>query len=86
MELLSKLFVGSEWIDAAAGGVFEVCDPATGQVLATVADGGAADAERAIEAAAAVGRDGVARWHWSAPMSSGMRLASCESASTLWPE
>jgi succinate-semialdehyde dehydrogenase/glutarate-semialdehyde dehydrogenase len=47
------LYINGEWRDAAAGGTFEVTDPATGKVLDRVADGGAADARAAIEAAAA---------------------------------
>ncbi len=45
------LYIDGEWCDAAGGGTFEVTDPATGKVLDRVADGGAADARRAIEAA-----------------------------------
>ena len=45
------MFVDGEWIEAAAGGTFRVSDPATGEVIAQVADGGPAEAARAVEAA-----------------------------------
>ena len=45
------MFVDGEWIEAASGGTFRVSDPATGEVIADVADGGPAEAARAVEAA-----------------------------------
>jgi len=48
-----RQFIGGEWIDAADGETFEDRDPFTGDVVATVPAGGAEDARRAIEAAAA---------------------------------
>ena len=45
------MFINGEWCDAASGKRFEVTNPATGEVLADVADGGQADAARAIDAA-----------------------------------
>ena len=47
------LYIDGQWQAAASGATFAVTDPATGKVLDHVADGGAADARRAIEAAAA---------------------------------
>ena len=38
-------------VEAQAGGTFAVTDPATGEVIDQVADGGAADATRAVDAA-----------------------------------
>ncbi|MGJ0118174.1 NAD-dependent succinate-semialdehyde dehydrogenase [Williamsia sp. MIQD14] len=56
-ELIGKLntglFIGGSWSAAASGATFAVENPATGEQIATVADGGAADAQRAIETAAA---------------------------------
>jgi succinate-semialdehyde dehydrogenase/glutarate-semialdehyde dehydrogenase len=52
-EFLTQLFVAGEWRDAADGGTFDVANPATGQILAKVADGGYADMGRAIDGAAA---------------------------------
>lgn len=46
-----RTFVDGEWIEAADGGTFAVSDPATGEVIASVADGGPAEATRAVEAA-----------------------------------
>jgi succinate-semialdehyde dehydrogenase/glutarate-semialdehyde dehydrogenase len=46
-----RMFVDGEWIEAASGGTFAVSDPATGEVIADVADGGPAEVNRAVEAA-----------------------------------
>jgi len=51
--LRNTAFIDGEWTDAAAGGTFDVVDPATGETIAAVSDCGAADASRAIDAAAA---------------------------------
>jgi succinate-semialdehyde dehydrogenase/glutarate-semialdehyde dehydrogenase len=52
-----QLLIGGEWVDATGGETFEVTNPADGSVLATVADGSAADGDRALAAAAAAQRD-----------------------------
>lgn len=49
----TRLWIGGEQVDAKGGRTFEVCDPATGAVLAEVADAGAEDGARALAAAAA---------------------------------
>ncbi|MEJ5945955.1 NAD-dependent succinate-semialdehyde dehydrogenase [Pseudokineococcus basanitobsidens] len=49
----TQLLVGGRWQDAADGATFDVTDPATGEVLTSVADAGADDARAALEAAAA---------------------------------
>jgi 1-pyrroline dehydrogenase len=46
-----KNFVGGEWVDAVDGGTMEVLNPATGEAIAHVPSGTAADVERAVEAA-----------------------------------
>ncbi|WP_066902957.1 aldehyde dehydrogenase family protein [Millisia brevis] len=46
-----QLFIGGQWVDAASGQTFETRDPATGQVLTSVAHGGAEDVDRAVRAA-----------------------------------
>src|SRR5688572_1510761 len=46
-----QLLIGGEWQDAAEGRTFETLDPATGEVLATVAEGTEQDIDRAVEAA-----------------------------------
>ena len=45
------LFVGGEWRSGSTGRTFDVEDPATGSVLARVADGTAEDAAAALDAA-----------------------------------
>ncbi len=44
-------FIDGEWVDAAGGGRIPVLDPATGEVICQVAQGGAADIDRAVAAA-----------------------------------
>ncbi|HSS72398.1 MAG TPA: gamma-aminobutyraldehyde dehydrogenase [Gaiellaceae bacterium] len=46
-----KNFVGGEWVEAVEGGTMEVLNPATGETIAEVPSGTAADADRAVEAA-----------------------------------
>jgi acyl-CoA reductase-like NAD-dependent aldehyde dehydrogenase len=48
-----KQFVGGGWMEAAGGGTFDDLDPFTGEVVAAVPAGGAEDARRAVDAAAA---------------------------------
>lgn len=48
-----RLYIGGHWQEAAGGGSFPVHDPATGEVIAQVADGDRRDASAAIAAAAA---------------------------------
>ena len=50
--LQTGLYINGRWHPAESGRTFEVENPATGQTLATVSDGGASDAMRAIQAAA----------------------------------
>src|SRR4051794_989017 len=45
------LLIGGEWRDASDGGTFDVHDPATGEVLATLASATSADAIAALDAA-----------------------------------
>src|SRR5271169_4890780 len=46
-----KLFINGQWADAASGKTFETPNPATGETLATVAEGDAEDINRAVAAA-----------------------------------
>ena len=46
-----QMFIGGEWVSSASGETRDVINPATGEVLATVQEGSAEDAERAIAAA-----------------------------------
>ena len=50
-DLGTGVHIDGRWRDAASGATFEVHNPATGEVVATVADGGPDDAAAAIEAA-----------------------------------
>jgi succinate-semialdehyde dehydrogenase / glutarate-semialdehyde dehydrogenase len=49
----STLFIDGEWHAAAGDRTFEVTDPSTGAVIGLASDGGAEEADRAIEAAEA---------------------------------
>jgi phenylacetaldehyde dehydrogenase len=46
-----RLLIDGEWVEAASGRTFPTVDPATEEVLAEVARGGAEDVERAVRAA-----------------------------------
>ena len=46
-----KLLIGGQWVEAQSGKTFDVVNPSTGQVIAQVAEGGAADIDRAVAAA-----------------------------------
>lgn len=59
------LIIGGKRVPAADGRVYETVNPATGEVLARVAEAGVADVERAVAAASAAFEDGP--WsHWPA--------------------
>jgi len=45
------MYIDGEWVRAEGGGTFDVTNPATGEKIGDVADGGAGDARRAIAAA-----------------------------------
>jgi succinate-semialdehyde dehydrogenase/glutarate-semialdehyde dehydrogenase len=51
----TELFIGGKWVPASSGKRFDVLDPATGDVVETVADGDVTDAMAAVDAAAAAG-------------------------------
>ena len=53
LRLQDRLFIGGEFVDARDGATFETLNPHDGSVLANVAEAGAADVDRAVEAAAA---------------------------------
>ncbi len=46
-----KLFIGGEFVDAASGKTFATVNPATGEVIALIAEAGAEDVDRAAKAA-----------------------------------
>lgn len=57
------LFIGGQWVDGENGGTFDVQDPATGNVIRTIADATPADGMRALDAAVAAQDD----WAATAP-------------------
>jgi succinate-semialdehyde dehydrogenase/glutarate-semialdehyde dehydrogenase len=59
----TRLFIAGAWTQADSGQSLDVEDPATGQAIAQVADGGPDEARRAMDAAAAV----QASWAATAP-------------------
>ena len=48
-----KMLIGGQWVEAVSRDTFATLDPATGEVLAQVAKGEAADIDRAVKAARA---------------------------------
>lgn len=46
-----RLFIGGEWVDGSNGETYDVENPATGEVIATLASGTREDSLRALEAA-----------------------------------
>ena len=58
--LRTQAYIDGKWVDADSGATFKVYNPATHEVIAEVADVGAAETRRAIEAAA------VAQKAWAA--------------------
>jgi phenylacetaldehyde dehydrogenase len=68
-----QLFINGQWADAASGKTFETLNPATGEVLATVAEGDAADINRAVRAARRAFEDGP----WS-------RMTPSERGRIIW--
>lgn len=49
--LKKQCYINGQWLDADAGGVIEVNNPATGEILGTVPKMGKAEAKRAVDAA-----------------------------------
>jgi len=46
-----KILINGKWVDAASGKTFATYNPATGEVLANIAEGDAEDINRAVKAA-----------------------------------
>ena len=57
-------FINGTWQAPAAGTYFETTDPSTGEKLATVAQGSAADVDAAVKAARAGADIGLFRARW----------------------
>jgi len=53
-----KLLIDGKWVGSASGKTFETCDPATGEVLARVAEGDRADIDAAVQSARKAFSDG----------------------------
>jgi aldehyde dehydrogenase (NAD+) len=68
-----RLLIGETWVRAAAGTVRDVLDPASGEVIAQVADAGPADVDAAVAQARAVFDEGT----WA-------RLPGGQRARILW--
>jgi aldehyde dehydrogenase (NAD+) len=47
----TKLLIDNRWVDSVDGGTFETYDPSTGEAIAEVAAGTAADVDKAVKAA-----------------------------------
>ena len=66
------MLVAGEWTEARSGGMFEVTNPANGDVIQEIPDGGREEAARAIDAAYEVTsrlgrRDGIRPLRHSLP-------------------
>jgi acyl-CoA reductase-like NAD-dependent aldehyde dehydrogenase len=57
----ARLFIDGDFTDAASGKTMDIVNPATGEVLGQLADGAAADVDRAVKAA----QDAFDRGTWS---------------------
>ena len=63
---LTQLLIDGEWRDAADGAVFEVYNPATGEVISRVAEAGPADVDAAVESSRRAFESGP--WATMSPM------------------
>ncbi len=61
----TRLFINGQWQDSDGGQEMAILNPATGQQIATVADGSRADVDRAVQAARTAFYDG--RWSRKTP-------------------
>jgi succinate-semialdehyde dehydrogenase / glutarate-semialdehyde dehydrogenase len=76
------LFIGGTWRDAAGGATLDVEDPATGEVLTSVADASVEDGRAALDAAVAAQAD----WAATAPRERGEILRAAFEAVTARTE
>jgi phenylacetaldehyde dehydrogenase len=60
-----KLLINGKWVEAASGKTFATYNPATGEVLANVAEGDREDIDRAVKAARAAFQTGP--WSRTSP-------------------
>src|SRR2546430_10925810 len=47
----TKMLIDGKWVDSTSGRTFETINPATGEVIARVAEGEAPDVDKAVKAA-----------------------------------
>src|SRR5437588_5366170 len=66
-----KLLINGKWQDAQSGKTFPTFDPATGEVLAQVAEGDAADIDLAVKAARKAFDDPKSEWRNMTPSERG---------------
>ncbi len=62
----TKLLINGEWVDSQSGKTFDAINPATGEIIAKVAEGDAADIDLAVQAARRAFDDGPWRTQFSA--------------------
>jgi phenylacetaldehyde dehydrogenase len=67
-----KLLINGKWVDSASGKTFATYNPATGQVLANVAEGDREDIDRAVKAARAAFETGP--WSRTSPADRGKMI------------
>ena len=67
-----KMLIGGKWVDAVSGKTFETYNPATGEVLARVAEGDKGDIDRAVKAARKAFESGL--WPEMSPAERGRLL------------
>ena len=67
-----KMLINGKWVDAASGKTFATYNPATGEVLARVAEGDREDIDRAVKAARAAFETG--RWPQLTPSERGRAI------------
>src|SRR6266478_2714315 len=66
------LLIGNQWVPARSGKTFDTINPATGKVLATVAEGDAADVDEAVRVARSAFEEGP--WSRTGPADRGAFL------------
>jgi hypothetical protein len=74
---IKRLLIDGNWVEAASGKTFESLNPATGEILATVAEGDTIDIDRAVARRGAPSRD---RGAGSNPTNA----STCSSSSPIW--
>src|SRR5579864_8503607 len=67
-----RLLIGGKWVEASSGKTFATLNPATGEVLAQVAEGDREDIDRAVAAARAAFDGGP--WSKIAPADRGLLI------------